>query len=143
MKKYFNVEDKNETVLINSNFTCNYFIDREKLFNILKYKYKIKSNYDSCSYPGILCRKYKHKDYTLSFMIFRTGSVLIVGKCEIDVIQEVYEFNIHDEYYEIRILIRKMPSKLINWTMNVRTRPSIKRKRKKLSMFKTLNHYIS
>ena len=102
----YNVIEKNETVLINSNFTCNYFIDREKLFDILKYKYQIKSNYDSCSYPGILCRKYKHKDYTLSFMIFRTGSVLIVGKCEIDVIQEVYEFLktiFHDEYYNIRI----------------------------------------
>ena len=39
-------------------------------------------------------------------MIFSTGSVLIVGKCEIDVIQEVYEFLktiFRDEYYEIRI----------------------------------------
>ena len=104
--KIYNIVEKNETVLINSNFSCNYFINREKLFNILKYKYQIKSNYDSCSYPGILCRKFKHKEYTLSFMIFRTGSVLIVGKCEIDIITEVYEYLkqiFHDEYYEICI----------------------------------------
>jgi hypothetical protein len=28
----------------------------------------------------------------VSFMIFRTGSVLIVGKCEEDVLQEIYLF---------------------------------------------------
>tara|TARA_B100000963_G_scaffold219251_1_gene191197 strand:- start:4904 stop:5965 length:1062 start_codon:yes stop_codon:yes gene_type:complete len=105
-KDIYNIKEKNETVLINSNFTCNYFINREKLFNILKYKYQIKSNYDSCSYPGILCRKFKHKEYTLSFMIFRTGSVLIVGKCEIDIIEEVYDYLkqiFRDEYHEISI----------------------------------------
>ena len=35
-KKYIEVNPSRETVLINSNFNCNYFIDREKLFNILK-----------------------------------------------------------------------------------------------------------
>lgn len=86
------VENKEETVLINSNFTCNFYIDREKLFNILKYEYQIKCNYDPCSYPGILCRKYQYKGYSISFMIFRTGSVLIVGKCEMDIIGEIYDF---------------------------------------------------
>ena len=105
-EKIYNITEKNETVLINSNFSCNYYINREKLFTILKYKYQIKSNYDPCSYPGILCRKYKHKDNTLSFMIFRTGSVLIVGKCEIDIIEEVYQFLkqiFYDEYNNISI----------------------------------------
>ena len=105
-EKIYNVTEKNETVLINSNFSCNYYINREKLFSILKYKYQIKSNYDPCSYPGILCRKYKHKENTLSFMIFRTGSVLIVGKCEIDIIEEVYQFLkqiFYDEYHNISI----------------------------------------
>ena len=32
---------KNETVLINSNFSCKYFINRDKLYEILKYKYRI------------------------------------------------------------------------------------------------------
>lgn len=48
--------NKCETVLINSNFNCGYFIDRDKLYDILKYKYRINSNYDSCSYPGIQCK---------------------------------------------------------------------------------------
>ena len=34
-----------DTVLINSNFTCNYFIDRDKLSSLLKYKYKLHVNY--------------------------------------------------------------------------------------------------
>lgn len=105
-EKIYNITEKNETVLINSNFSCNYYINREKLFTTLKYKYQIKSNYDPCSYPGILCRKYKHKENTLSFMIFRTGSVLIVGKCEIDIIEEVYQFLkkiFYDEYHNISI----------------------------------------
>lgn len=85
-------KSKEETVLINSNFNCNYFIDREELFNILKYDYKINCNYDPCNYPGILCRKYQYKGHYISFMIFRTGSVLIVGKCEMNIIEGIYEF---------------------------------------------------
>ena len=98
----------NETVLINSNFNCGFYIDREKLFNLLRFKYKINSCYDPCSYPGIQCEFYYDPsikintgvqpetiDKTikkLSFMIFRTGSVLIVGKCEEDVLIKIYEF---------------------------------------------------
>lgn len=113
-------KDKCETVLINSNFNCGFYIDRDKLYNILKYKYRINSNYDSCSYPGIQCKFFYYikggtclekKDHTclhiqngqqpttnfgdyieISFMIFRTGSVLIVGKCEDYVLHDIYEF---------------------------------------------------
>lgn len=122
-----------ETVLINSNFNCGFYIDRDKLYNILKYEYRINSNYDSCSYPGIQCKFFyyvgrkhntddddhdndghtknqnadKHRchiqngqqpttdltDYIeISFMIFRTGSVLIVGKCEDYVLHDIYDF---------------------------------------------------
>ena len=45
-----------ETVLINSNFSCKYYLDRNKLFNILKFTYKLHVNYDPCSYPGIQCK---------------------------------------------------------------------------------------
>ena len=101
---------KNETVLINSNFTCGYFIDREKLYDILKYRYKINSAYDPCSYPGIQCEFYydmnlleqtgRHPStehngegiVKVSFMIFRTGSILIVGKCTDDILKEIYVF---------------------------------------------------
>jgi len=104
-------KDKCETVLINSNFNCGFYIDRDKLYNILKYKYRINSNYDSCSYPGIQCKFFYYtgtdntisnlgqqpttnlNDYIeISFMIFRTGSVLIVGKCEDYVLHDIYAF---------------------------------------------------
>jgi len=49
-------DDTNETVLINSNFNCGFFINRETLYNILKFKYNILSIYDPCSYPGIQCK---------------------------------------------------------------------------------------
>ena len=100
------VKDKSETVLINSNFNCGYFIDRDKLYDLLKYQYRINSNFDACSYPGIQCKFYydntlteqngqqpKHKDFQeISFMVFRTGSVLVVGKCDEDVLHEIYRF---------------------------------------------------
>jgi len=101
------MKDKNETVLINSNFNCGYYIDREKLYKKLKYTYKINSVYDPCSYPGIQCEFYYDSslegihDSTpivnsgtnkVSFMIFRTGSVLIVGKCSREIIHKIYDF---------------------------------------------------
>ena len=131
-------KNKCETVLINSNFNCGYFIDRDKLYDILKYKYRINSNYDSCSYPGIQCKFFyciskggeeakttemaiankqcgqeiiqtgqqptptpttttsldvnSEKYIEISFMVFRTGSVLIVGKCEDYVLHDIYGF---------------------------------------------------
>lgn len=80
-----------ETILINSNFICNYYINRDELFNILKTKYAVKCSYDPCSYPGIQC-KYKLTHSEVSFMIFRTGSVLIVGKCEDEELYKIYNF---------------------------------------------------
>jgi TATA-box binding protein (TBP) (component of TFIID and TFIIIB) len=80
-----------ETVLINSNFNCGFYINREVFHDILKFKYNIQSIYDPCSYPGIQC-KYKIKDSEISFMIFRTGSVLIVGKCENEDLYVIYNF---------------------------------------------------
>ncbi len=115
------LKDKSETVLINSNFNCGYFIDRDKLYDLLKYNYRINSNFDPCSYPGIQCKFYydntlsiqngqqpNHKDFQeISFMIFRTGSVLVVGKCEEDVLQEIYLFIKHileSEYTNISVI---------------------------------------
>lgn len=100
------IPDKSQTVLINSNFNCGYYIDRDKLYDLLKYKYRINSNFDACSYPGIQCKFYydnttitqtgqqpTHKDCDeVSFMVFRTGSVLVVGKCEEDVLHNIYRF---------------------------------------------------
>ena len=104
---------KTENVLINSNFNCGFYIDREILFNLLRYKYHINASYDPCSYPGIQCVYYydyfnkvsisntlnlnnnikKDKNIQkISYMIFRTGSILIVGKCSEDVLKIVYEY---------------------------------------------------
>lgn len=80
-----------ENVLINSNFNCGYFINRESLFNILRYKYNINANYDPCSYPGIQCLYYE-EDTKVSYMIFRTGSILIVGKCNETILNNIYNF---------------------------------------------------
>ena len=105
-------EDSEETVLINSNFNCGFYINREELYDILKMKYNIQSIYDPCSYPGIQCKFYYNPDVGIqcgsqiseenkslykninevSFMIFRTGSVLIVGKCDENVLMIIYEF---------------------------------------------------
>ena len=116
--------DTNETVLINSNFNCGFFINREALDDILKYKYNIQSIYDPCSYPGIQCKFYYNPDIDIqngcqiseenkhlyknvkevSFMIFRTGSVLIVGRCDENVLLIIYEYLkiiLHNEYKTI------------------------------------------
>jgi len=114
------LEKKTETIMINSNFNCGYYINREKMYKLLKYTYKINSNFDSCSYPGIQCEFYYNDEISfhkqtgiqplcdkklksdktphspttvkVSFMIFRTGSVLIVGKCSEEILYNIYDF---------------------------------------------------
>ena len=128
------MEDSIETILINSNFKCNFYINREILYQKLKYKYKIHTALDPCSYPGVQCKFYynkskkvqngicecpnqkcvnmkKYKKKTVdcievSFMIFRTGSVLIVGGCEVDVLNSVYDYLsklLIEEYADINV----------------------------------------
>lgn len=129
--------DEENNVLINSNFNCGYYINRDKLYSILRSsKYNIDTSYDPCSYPGVKCKFYFNKDsgfnsdlqngqilnedrnmkmselddakkYTeISFMIFRTGSCLIVGNCTEEVLRYVYSFikNIlYNEYRNINV----------------------------------------
>lgn len=151
------IANKNETVLVNSNFNCGFYIDREKLFNILRFKYRINSCYDPCSYPGIQCEFYydsnidktrqtgmqpknilindnipklkiKQKNIEnkniikISFMIFRTGSILIVGKCNDTILNNIYDFikNILEtEFSEISI---KSPEKVANESKRMKIR---------------------
>jgi TATA-box binding protein (TBP) (component of TFIID and TFIIIB) len=111
----FYKENINETVLINSDFNCGFFINREALYDILRNKYNIQSIYDPCSYPGIQCKFYYNPDIGIqngcqiseenehlynniikvSFMIFRTGSVLIVGKCDENILMIIYNYLKH------------------------------------------------
>jgi TATA-box binding protein (TBP) (component of TFIID and TFIIIB) len=139
-------ENTNETVLINSNFNCGFFINREALYEILKFKYNIQSIYDPCSYPGIQCKFYYNPDIGIqngcqiseenkhlyndvkevSFMIFRTGSVLIVGRCDENVLMIIYEFLkiiLNNEYKNICQKVSK------NGDEN---KPVVKDKKKKL-----------
>ena len=139
-------ENTNETVLINSNFNCGFFINREVLYEILKFKYNIQSIYDPCSYPGIQCKFYYNPDVGIqngcqiseenkhlyndvkevSFMIFRTGSVLIVGRCDENVLMIIYDFLkiiLNNEYKNICQKVSK------NGDENT---PIVKDKKKKL-----------
>lgn len=127
--------EKEDSVLINSNFNCGFYINREKLYNILRSeKYNIEAAYDPCSYPGVKCKFYfnheigfneqkqrgcitredrcqkmselgDNKRYTeVSFMIFRTGSCLIVGNCSEPILQFIFEYIkriLVAEYYQI------------------------------------------
>jgi TATA-box binding protein (TBP) (component of TFIID and TFIIIB) len=115
--------EKRENILINSNFSCNYYINREELFKILKTKYHVKCSYDPCSYPGIQC-KYRLPHGDISYMIFRTGSVLIVGKCDSDdELYMIYDFikaifqeefmNIYEENSEVKQIKNKKKIKKI------------------------------
>jgi hypothetical protein len=94
------INDNNIEVLINSNFNCGFYIKRDVLYKILKYEKNISTIYDPCMYPGIQC-KYNYEinndhgtttQKKVSFMIFRTGSVLIMGKCKEYILFEMYDF---------------------------------------------------
>jgi TATA-box binding protein (TBP) (component of TFIID and TFIIIB) len=114
-----NVESDN--ILINSNFNCGHFINRQILYHLLSKKYNIETSYDPCTYPGIKCKYYfidslgftekqrgfilqedlaltmselhDYKKYTeVSIMIFRTGSCLIVGNCSENIIRFIFTF---------------------------------------------------
>ena len=120
--KFVETQDENN-ILINSNFNCGFYINREMLHATLhSSKYGIETAYDPCSYPGVKCKFYynnrlglddplqngqiladdrgmkmseigANKTYTeVSFMVFRTGSCLIVGNCSEPVLQVVYRF---------------------------------------------------
>ena len=127
-----------DNVLINSNFNCGFFINRDKLHSILRSeKYGIEAAYDPCSYPGVKCKFYFNNDlgfdfekqngkivledrnmkmnelidnkkYTeVSFMIFRTGSCLIVGNCSEKILKYIYEFIkiiLENEYHAIAVV---------------------------------------
>lgn len=149
----------NDNVLINSNFNCGFFINRDKLHSIIRSPpYNIETAYDPCSYPGVKCKFYFNneigfkdldkqtgnvlsedsnmklsmlsvsKKYTeISFMIFRTGSVLIVGNCSDRVLNFVFEYIRHmlaTEYAIIHVstddpVVKNKKSKLRKRTIRV------------------------
>ena len=139
-------KEKIETVLINSNFSCGFYVNRDALHKCLKYDYKIQSAYDPCSYPGIQCKFFYNPDSTnhngvhddklinkmgphrkwseISFMIFRTGSVLIVGNCDENILNIIYNYLkkiIYDEYDKIFIKINNDEKKKSNKKVRKKT----------------------
>ena len=129
------IDSVDENVLINSNFNCGYYLDRSKLHYILLNNYGIETAFDPCSYPGVKCKFYfnnevgfiekeqngiiQHEDknlkmcdlnestkYTIiSIMLFRTGSCLIVGNCNEEILYFVFNFIkelLKNEYINIR-----------------------------------------
>jgi len=154
--------DIEQNVLINSNFNCGFYINRDKLHNILRSsKYNIETAYDPCSYPGVKCKYYYnhelgfnidqqqgrliHEDRTMkmseldsatkyseiSFMIFRTGSCLIVGNCTERILRFVYESIkqiLRDEYYNIAV-------------KNVNIEPKIKKEKVRKKTIVLTNEY--
>ena len=124
-----------ETVLINSNFTCGYYIKRDILYQLLKQEYNISVMYDPCSYPGIQCKVYINPDNSInksnnnvenkyiSFMIFRTGSVLIVGKCN--------EIALKNTYNYIVEILENTYKKIIDTNVNITSKPIVNKKKKR------------
>ena len=148
--------DKEDNVLINSNFNCGFYIHRERLHTILRSeKYGIESAYDPCSYPGVKCKFYynhsisisegegqkgqiliedrkmkmselidTNKYSEISFMIFRTGSVLIVGNCSERILRVVFDFIkqvlVH-EYMNIRVVNETPNMKIKNKKIRKKT----------------------
>lgn len=149
------ITETNENVLINSNFNCGFYINREKLHQILSKKYKIETSYDPCSYPGVKCKYYynnenphqqgfidfkdrtlkmnelgENKKYTeVSFMIFRTGSCLIVGNCTEEILTHIFHFIkkiLFEEYQNIvifnnEVIVKNKKNKLRKKTITVST----------------------
>ena len=150
------IEESN--VLINSNFNCGFFLNRDILYSTLRSsKYGIETAYDPCSYPGVKCKFYfnnkigfdanlqngqilledrgmkmsevsENKMYTeVSFMIFRTGSCLIVGNCSEPILQFVFNF--------IKNILRIEYASICVSTNEVSVKPKKSKLRKRTAWF--------
>lgn len=150
------IEESN--VLINSNFNCGFFLNRDILYSTLRSsKYGIETAYDPCSYPGVKCKFYfnnkigfdtnlqngqilvedrgmkmsevsENKMYTeVSFMIFRTGSCLIVGNCSEPILRFVFAF--------IKNILRVEYASIYVPTNEVKVKPKKSKLRKRTVWF--------
>lgn len=154
----FKYHDFIDTILINSNFTCNFNIERDILTNILLKDYGLNVAYDPCSYPAIQCKFFYNINKTIqngicncespcnlqekkalkncrevSIMIFRTGSILIVGHINEEMLEVIYNFIkkiLLKEFQKIKI------SKNENFVENYR------KTKKKFNKIKILECYL-
>lgn len=142
--------DTFENILLNSDFSCNFDVNREKLSYLLKNKYDIDTTYDPCSYPGTQSKFYynllvdaEHQTgssshtgqltatsdiVAITVTVFRTGNVLISGQCRDDMLHTVYRFIcnlLKTEYSNISSSTKQQDRKSTN-----KTKPVKKVKRK-------------
>ena len=126
-------------VLINSNFICGYYIDRDNANNIFKEKYGLVSDFDPSHYPGVKIKYYYNNDlpmdhsvqtgrvddenrikvsnleklskYTrISIAVFRTGSCLVSGNCSDE--QLIFVYNFAKQVFKDDYLQLRVPTKM-------------------------------
>jgi uncharacterized FlaG/YvyC family protein len=97
--------DREENVLINSNFNCGFYINRERLHNILRSdKYGIESAYDPCSYPGVKCKFYYNHEVGIEHENTQNGQILMEDRKM--KMSELIDNNAKDSFYNLTRDIR-------------------------------------
>jgi len=104
-----NIEiSKMKIVLINSNFTINYKINREILVNLLNNEH-ITYKYEPSSHAAVNI-KYKCNNRIVSILVFQTGNIIITGAKKISQIIESYRY--------IHTYLQKNKTKIIKKDIN-------------------------
>ena len=105
--------------MINSNFSINYLINRETLFNLLQDKYinqkkDFTVTYDPSSHAGVIikCNITKDELNIVSIFIFQTGKIIITGAKKMMYIIETYNF-IHEFLQKNKKIIIKKDINMI------------------------------
>ena len=89
-----------ENVLINSNFVCNYNINRDVLHTILRSeKYKIDTTFDPCSYPGVKCKFFFCN--AIGFDVEKQRGVILQEDCHLT----VEELIVSKKYTKVSFMI--------------------------------------
>ena len=117
---HFVIKDQS-TVMINTDFDCNYILNRETLFRFLREKYGYTCSYEPCIHPAVIVKYYYNALYssgkceccarganticrgkgngdgvreckTVTILIFQSGRVIITGGRYLIQAQKAYEF---------------------------------------------------
>jgi hypothetical protein len=113
---YIVMEDENKhNVLINSNFSCGYFVNRDKLHQILNKKYNMDTSYDPCTYPGVKCKFYYNNEAAAQAAVEGAPPAAAqngrIEECDYNLSKKSIELN--KKYTEVSIMIFRTGSGLI------------------------------
>jgi len=90
-----NIEDikisRMKIVMINSNFTINYCINREILYNILRNEH-VNCRYNPSSHACVNIKYKSSNDHKVSIFVFQTGKIIITGAKNLLHIKEAYNY---------------------------------------------------